>query len=79
MNAVSQPEIIGLDVSCDWLDLHCVSDSRQIRLPNTDEGHSELEAFGCEVHNRIERKHGIIGVQFAASASAHDDPSIKRA
>ena len=42
MNTVSQPEIIGLDVSRDWLDLHCVSDGHQLRLRNTDEGHSEL-------------------------------------
>ena len=42
MNTVSQPEIIGIDVSRDWLDLHCVSDGRQLRLRNTDEGHSEL-------------------------------------
>ena len=44
MNTVSHPEIIGLDVSRDWLDIHCLSDDRRIRLPNTDEGHSELEA-----------------------------------
>ena len=42
MNTVSQPEIIGLDVSHDWLDLHCVNDGHQLRLRNTDEGHSEL-------------------------------------
>ena len=36
-------EIIGLDVSCDWLDIHCLSDSRQLRLPNTEAGHAELE------------------------------------
>ena len=42
MNTVAHPEIIGLDVSRDWLNLHCVSDGRQLRLRNTDDGHSEL-------------------------------------
>ncbi len=42
MNTVAHPEIIGLDVSRDWIDLHCLSDHRQLRLPNTDDGHSEL-------------------------------------
>ena len=42
MSTLSHLEIIGLDVSCDWLDLHCLSDGRQLRLRNTDEGHSEL-------------------------------------
>ena len=44
MNTATHPEIIGLDVSRDWLDIHCLSDDRRLRLPNTDEGHSELEA-----------------------------------
>ncbi len=47
MNIVSQQEIIGIDVSCDWLDIHCLSDDRQIRLPNTDEGHSKLEEIAA--------------------------------
>ncbi len=42
MNTVAHPEIIGIDVSRDWLDLHCVSDGHQLRLRNTDDGHSEL-------------------------------------
>ena len=45
MNTMPHPEIIGLDVSRDWLDIHCLTDSRQLRLPNTDEGHSELESI----------------------------------
>ena len=44
MNTVAHPEIIGIDVSRDWLDIHCLSDDRRLRLPNTDEGHSKLEA-----------------------------------
>ena len=43
MNTVAQPEIIGLHVSGDWFDIHCMSDDRRRRLPNTDEGHSKLE------------------------------------
>ena len=43
MNPLSHPEIIGIDVSRDWLDIHCLSDGRQLRLPNTDDGHAELE------------------------------------
>ena len=42
MSTLSHLEIIGLDVSRDWLDLHCLSDGRRLRLRNTDEGHSEL-------------------------------------
>ncbi len=42
MNTVAHLEIIGIDVSRDWLDLHCVSDGHQLRLRNTDDGHSEL-------------------------------------
>ena len=47
MNTLPHPEIIGIDVSCDWLDIHCLSDDRRIRLPNTDEGHSKLEAVAA--------------------------------
>ena len=47
MNTVAQPEIIGLDVSRDWLDIHCLSDDRRLRLPNTDEGHSKLEEIAA--------------------------------
>ena len=39
---------LGLDVSRDWLNIHCLSDGRQIHLPNTDEGHSELEAVASD-------------------------------
>ena len=42
MNTLPHPEIIGIDVSRDWLDMHCLSDGHQLRLRNTDEGHSDL-------------------------------------
>ena len=43
MNTLSHSEIIGLDVTYDWLDIHCLSEGRQLRLPNTDNEISELE------------------------------------
>ena len=43
MNIIAKLEIIGLPVSGDWFDIHCLSDDRQLRLPNTEEGHSKLE------------------------------------
>ena len=48
MSTLSHLEIIGMDVSCDWLDIHCLSDSRQLRLPNTDAGHAELERMALD-------------------------------
>ena len=61
MNTVAQPEIIGIDVSRDWLDLHCMSDDRRRRLPNTDEGHSKLEEIAGRGHplHRPRRRNDI--------------------
>ena len=42
MNILSHDQIIGIDVSRDWLDIHCLPDDRRLRLPNTDKGHSDL-------------------------------------
>lgn len=42
MNKVSQDRIIGIDVSRDWLDIHCLPDGQKLRLPNTDQGHARL-------------------------------------
>ena len=39
----SNPEIIGIKFSRYWFGIHCSGDQRQICLPNTDDGHSELE------------------------------------
>ena len=45
------PEIIGLEVSRDWIEIHCLTDRLQFRLPNTDDSHSEHEGvasgWGC--------------------------------
>lgn len=42
MNRVSHDQIIGIDVSRDWLDIHCLPDGKRLRLPNTVEGHARL-------------------------------------
>lgn len=42
MDTVSQDQIIGIDVSRDWLDIHCLPDGKRLRLPNTVEGHARL-------------------------------------
>lgn len=42
MDTVTQPSIIGIDVSCDWLDIHCLPSNQRQRLPNKDEGHERL-------------------------------------
>jgi transposase len=42
MNKVTQPSISGIDVSRDWLDVHCLPDGQRQRLPNTEEGHAQL-------------------------------------
>ena len=42
MNRVSHDRIIGIDVSRDWLDIHCLPDGRRLRLPNASEGHARL-------------------------------------
>lgn len=34
--------IIGIDVSRDWLDVHCLPEGRRLRLPNTGIGHNRL-------------------------------------
>ncbi len=33
---------VGIDVSCDWLDLHCLPDRLRCRLPNVPEGHASI-------------------------------------
>ena len=42
METVSQMTIIGIDVSRDWLDIHCLPGGQRQRLPNTEKGHAEL-------------------------------------
>ncbi len=42
MDTVARSAIIGIDVSRDWLDIHCLPDNQRLRLPNTAEGHERL-------------------------------------
>lgn len=42
MNKIAYPAIIGIDVSRDWLDVHCLQDGHHLRLSNTAEGHARL-------------------------------------
>lgn len=54
METVTQAAIIGIDVSRDWLDIHCLPSGHRQRLRNTEEGHvqlvelaSSLKALAC--------------------------------
>ncbi len=42
MNRVPHDWFIGIDVSRDWLDIHCLPDGRRLRVPNTSAGHARL-------------------------------------
>ena len=43
METLPHPAIIGIDVSRDTLDIHCLPDGLQLQLPNTVEGHARLQ------------------------------------
>jgi len=42
MDNLSHGRVIGIDVSRDWLDLHCLPDGLQCRMPNGPEGHAAV-------------------------------------
>lgn len=42
MKDIAQTPILGIDVSRDWLDIHCLPDGQRARLPNGAEGHGRL-------------------------------------
>lgn len=48
MDKISQKPIIGIDVCRDWLDVHCLPDAQQLRLPNTAEGHGKMIAMALQ-------------------------------
>ena len=48
MNTLAPAAIIGIDVSRDWLDLHCLADGQELREPNTAEGHARVVALARE-------------------------------
>ncbi|MBU2962607.1 hypothetical protein KO516_17600 [Citreicella sp. C3M06] len=45
MSALSSEQAIGIDVSRDWLDIHCLPDATRLRLPNTSEGHARVASL----------------------------------
>ena len=45
MDNPSHGRVIGMDVSRDWLDLHCLTDGLQCRMPNGPEGHTAVAAL----------------------------------
>ena len=42
METVTQAAIIGIDVSRDWLDIHCLPSGHRRRLPNTEKEHAQI-------------------------------------
>ena len=42
MDNLSHGRVIGIDVSRDWLDLHCLPDGLRCRMPNVPEGHATV-------------------------------------
>lgn len=42
MNTITQQPIVGIDVSRDWLDVHCLPSDHRLRLPNTEQGHARV-------------------------------------
>jgi transposase len=45
MDKLSHGHVIGIDVSCDWLDLHSLPDGHRYRLPNAPAGHAVVADF----------------------------------
>lgn len=42
MDNLSHGRVIGIDVSRDWLDLHCLPDGHRVRAPNAPAGHAAV-------------------------------------
>lgn len=42
MDNLSHGRVIGIDVSRDWLDLHCLPDGHRCRVPNASAGHAAV-------------------------------------
>jgi transposase len=47
MDNLSHGRIIGIDVSRDWLDIHCLPSNQRLRLPNREEGHAQVGELAC--------------------------------
>ena len=50
MSKISQDQIVGIDVSRDWLDIHCLPDGAKLRFPNNYDGHMRVAALAEERH-----------------------------
>lgn len=69
MDTVTQPAIIGMDVSRDWLDIHGLPSNQRLRLPNTDVGHVRLSELAASQNALVcfagdERQKSIRGIDF---------------
>lgn len=49
MGKVSQAKVMGIDVSRDWLDIHCLPEGKRVRLANTPEGHEQVAQLALEL------------------------------
>ncbi|MDU8945956.1 IS110 family RNA-guided transposase [Ovoidimarina sediminis] len=49
MGKISQTRIIGIDVSRDWLDIHCLPEGKRARLANKLEGHEQVAQLALEL------------------------------
>jgi len=49
MGEISQARIIGIDVSRDWLDIHCLPEGKRVRLANKLEGHEQVARLALEL------------------------------
>lgn len=49
MGKISQARIIGIDVSRDWLDIHCLPEGKRVRLANKLEGHEQVAQLALEL------------------------------
>lgn len=45
MDNLSHGRVIGIDVSRDWLDIHCLPDGHRLRVPNAAAGHAAVASL----------------------------------
>lgn len=50
MSKLSQDQIVGIDVSRDWLDIHCLPEGTRLRWPNNEDGHRRIASLAAERH-----------------------------
>ncbi|SMD03310.1 IS110 family transposase [Primorskyibacter flagellatus] len=49
METITQAAIIGIDVSRDWLDIHCLPEGKRARFPNKVEGHDQVAQLALKL------------------------------